>query len=94
MKHFKSSILRFGPIFTPYNVYIDKKSLTFRRNNGIGFLYLSTNEVTFKIMSITDIVILDEILWCNIKIINISGSSILLKHFTREDAMKIKELII
>ena len=44
MEAFTSSIMRFGPVLTPYHVVIDDKYVVCRKNNGLVFI--STEKYT------------------------------------------------
>jgi hypothetical protein len=90
---FKSSILRFGPIITPYNITISDSYVEYFKNNGFKDLFLTWTKISLKISEITNIVINYNILWCNIDLITSSGEYITVKHFSQADAENIKNLI-
>lgn len=92
-RYFKSSILRFGPIFTPYHIIVGDNYITYYRNNGIGSLFLTSTSVSLKISKITNIIMYDKLFWNNLELITSSGVKLLLKHFTKEDVVDIKNLI-
>lgn len=93
MRSFSSSILRFGPWFTPYRINIDKETVTCSKNDGSRTAYLTKTMVSLKKSTITDIQIFDNLFWCDLKIITASGQPVYLRHFTGSDAMTIKALI-
>lgn len=93
MKSFSSSILNFGPWLTPYHITIDDKYVKCRKNNGWGVAYLASTTVTMKKETITNLIIIDQLLWCDIRIITSSGDRVILSHFSRSDAEEIKQLI-
>ena len=93
MKRFISSILNFGPWFTPYKVQIDEKYVVCSRNNGASNLYLTTSKVSIKKETITNYSIIDNLFWCDLKIISSSGERVILRHFSMTDAHEILSLI-
>lgn len=92
-RSFSSSVLRFGPILTPYHISIDDKYVNCRKNNGWGVAYLASTNVSLKREKITNLIVIDSLLWCDIKIITSSGDSVYLRHFSGNDARQIKKLI-
>ena len=93
MERYSSSILRFGPILTPFHVSIDNKYVVCSKNNGIGSLYLASTQVSLKKETITNVVTIDQLLWVDLKITTSSGDSVYLRHFKMRDAQKILNLI-
>lgn len=93
METFSSSVLRFGPILTPYHVSVDSKYVICRKNNGWGSLYLASTQVSLKKETITNVVTIDQLLWVDLKIITSSGDSVYLRHFKMRDAKRIGNLI-
>ena len=93
MEAFSSSIMRFGPVLTPYHVVIDDKYVVCRKNNGLVSLYLASTKVSLKKETITNIVSVDQLLWIDLKIVTSSGEAVYLRHFKQKDAKRIMELI-
>lgn len=93
MKSFSSSILNFGPWLTPYHIDIEDTYVRCRKNNGFGVAYLTSTTVSLKKNKITNIMVIDQLFWCDIKIVTSSGEVLYLRHFSRGDAEEIKQLI-
>lgn len=93
MAKFSSSILNFGPWLTPYWIEINNKYVICSKNNGFFNLYLATSKISLKKDNITDCAIIDNLFWCDIKIVTSSGQNVILKHFSMSDAEEILNLI-
>jgi len=91
---FSSSILRFGPIFTPFRIEINDNHVLCTKNDGISSLFLTTTRVFLNKKKITNYSIIDNFFWCDIRITTSSGEYIYFKHFTMDDAINIQKLII
>jgi hypothetical protein len=90
---FKSSFLRGGNPIIPEKLIIDEKYVTWRKNRGLDFLFLSINSVTMQRKRITGVVIIEKLIGSDVVVMGEGGQNIRMSNLKQKDALEIKQLL-
>lgn len=90
---FTSSFIRGSDPTALETIIIDEKYVTWKKNRGWNYLWLSTNYVTMMRSKITGVVIVDKVIGTDIIIMGEGGGNVRATCFKPKDVLEIKQLL-
>ena len=92
--HFSSSVLKGGDPTAPEKITITDKVVTWKKNKGINWFYLSSDSITIPIRNISGVEIHKKIIGCAIIITSFGFQTIYADNFTVSDAEEIENILM
>lgn len=90
---FVSSFTRGADPTAKEKIIIDEKYVTWKKNRGWNFLWMSVNSVTLPRANVTGVVVVEKLIGSDVIIMGQGGGNIRATCFRPKDAIEIKQLL-